>query len=179
MITDANDNRRRQRVATIEELVQELEQEADTTRRLLERVPDDRLEWRPHTKSLTLGQLAMHVATIPAALIEVSTRDFDVNTPIPRPTTASREALLATLAESVADAKARLRAMGDAALDAPWRLVNGAHEVAALPRGSFLRFTMLNHWYHHRGQLTVYLRQLDVPIPPIYGDSADEKFLAA
>jgi uncharacterized damage-inducible protein DinB len=166
-------------MATVEELVQELEQEARTTRRVLERVPEDRLNWRPHAKSLTLGQLAMHVATIPGALTEVSTRTFDVNTEIPRPTAASVDELLETLARSVADAKTLLRSMGDAALAAPWSLVDGDREVASVPRGAFLRFTMLNHWYHHRGQLTVYLRQVGAAVPAIYGDSADEKLVLA
>jgi uncharacterized damage-inducible protein DinB len=166
-------------MATVEELVQELEQEAQTTRRVLERVPEDRLNWRPHAKSLTLGQLAMHVATIPGALTEVSTRPFDVHTEIPRPTAASTDELLDTLARSVANAKALLRSMGDAALASPWTLVDGDREVASVPRGAFLRFTMLNHWYHHRGQLTVYLRQVGATVPAIYGDSADEKLIPA
>jgi uncharacterized damage-inducible protein DinB len=164
-------------MATVEELVQELEQEAQTTRRVLERVPEDRLNWRPHAKSLTLGQLAMHVATIPGALTEVSTGPFDVHTEIPRPTAASAGELLETLARSVADAKTLLRSMGDAALASPWTLVDGDREVASVPRGAFLRFTMLNHWYHHRGQLTVYLRQVGATVPAIYGDSADEKLI--
>ena len=166
-------------MATIEELVQELMQEAHTTRRVLERVPEDRLDWRPHEKSLTLGQLAMHVATIPGALTEISTRPFDVRTPIPRPSVEGRDALLTIHEQSVAQARTLLCSMGDAALGAPWKLVDGDREVATVPRGAFLRSTMLNHWYHHRGQLTVYLRELGVPVPPIYGDSADEKFLAA
>lgn len=166
-------------MTTIEELVQELEQEAQTTRRVLERVPKDRMDWRPHAKSLTLGQLAMHVATIPGALAEVSTRPFDIKTVIPRPTAASADELLKTLARSVADAKALLRSMGDDGLTTPWTLVDGDREVTSVPRAAFLRFTMLNHWYHHRGQLTVYLRQVGVPIPPIYGDTADEKMALA
>lgn len=166
-------------MATVEELIHELEQEARTTRRVLERVPEDRLNWRPHAKSLTLGQLAMHVATIPGALTEISTRAFDVNTEIPRPTAASVDELLETLTRSIAEAKALLRSMGDAALGSPWTLVDGDREVAAVPRGAFLRYTMLNHWYHHRGQLTVYLRQVGAPIPPIYGDTADEKMVPA
>ncbi len=94
-------------MATIEELVQELEQEAQTTRRVLERVPDDRLDWRPHDKSLTLGQLAMHVATLPGALAEVSTRPFDVNTEIPRPTAASVGELLGKVDHWLEPAKKR------------------------------------------------------------------------
>jgi uncharacterized damage-inducible protein DinB len=164
-------------MATVDELILELEQEAGTTRRVLERVPDDRLNWRPHAKSLTLGQLAMHVATIPGALTAISTRSFDVNTEIPRPTAASADELLETLARSVADAKALLHSMGDAELASPWTMVDGDREVTSVPRGAFLRFTMLNHWYHHRGQLTVYLRILGVPLPAIYGESADERVM--
>src|SRR5215207_3080379 len=158
-------------MATIEELLQELEQEARTTRRVLERVPDDRLDWRPHAKSLTLGQLAMHVATLPGALAEIATRSaFEVGTEIPRPSATSAAQLLETLDRSVAHAKALLGGMDDGALATPWRLVSGEREVAAVPRGAFLRSTLLNHWYHHRGQLTVYLRQTGALIPAIYGD---------
>jgi uncharacterized damage-inducible protein DinB len=164
---------------TVEELVQELEQEAQTTRRVLERVPDDQMDWRPHEKSLTLGQLAMHVATLPGALAEVSMRSFDVNTEIPRPTASSTDGLLETLARSVAGAKALLLSMGDAGLAAPWTLVDGEREVFSVSRAVFLRSTMLNHWYHHRGQLTVYLRQVGALVPAIYGDSADEKLIPA
>jgi len=162
-------------MATIEELLQELEQEARVTRRVLERVPGDRLDWRPHAKSLTLGQLAMHVATLPGALAEISTRPtFDVRTEIPRPSAASVAELLEILDRSVADARALPGAMDAGALATPWRLVDGERDVAAVPRGAFLRSTLLNHWYHHRGQLTVYLRQTGAPVPAIYGDSADE-----
>ena len=165
-------------MATIEELLQELGQEARATRRVLERVPGDRLDWRPHARSLTLGQLAMHVATLPGALAEIATRPtFDVRTEIPRPSAASVAELLETLDRSVADARALLGGMDDDALGTPWRLVSGDRDVAAVPRGAFLRSTLLNHWYHHRGQLTVYLRQIGAPVPAIYGDSADESLL--
>lgn len=163
-------------MVTIRELLQELEQEARATRRVLERVPDDRLEWRPHPKSLTLGQLAMHVATLPGALADVSTwPKFDVHREIPRPSAASTAELVETLDRSVADAKALLGGMNDAALASPWTMVDGDREVGTMPRRVFLRSSMFNHWYHHRGQLTVYLRQMEAPIPAIYGDSADEK----
>jgi uncharacterized damage-inducible protein DinB len=162
-------------MTTIAELIAELDEETDATRRVLARVPEDRLDWRPHPKSLTLGQLATHVATLPGALAELSTlAEFDVRTPIPRPTADGVAGLLAALGSSVESARATLGAMGDDALATPWRMVDGAREVGALPRGAFLRSTLFNHWYHHRGQLTVYLRQLDVPVPAIYGPSADE-----
>jgi uncharacterized damage-inducible protein DinB len=162
----------------IEELLQELDEETRNTRRVLERVPEDRLEWRPHPKSLTLGQLAMHVATLPGALAGISMQpSFDVRTPIPRPGAASRAELLQVLERSVADAKAILRKLDEPALATPWRMVSGDREVGAVPRGAFLRSVMLNHWYHHRGQLTVYLRQTGALVPAIYGDSADEKMM--
>jgi uncharacterized damage-inducible protein DinB len=167
-------------MSRIEELLQELDQEARSTRRVLERVPEDRLDWQPHARSLTLGQLAMHVATLPGALAEMSTWPaFDVRTEIPRPSAASTAALLGTLEESVADARAILGRMDDSALAVPWRMVNGDQEIGTMPRGAFLRSVMLNHWYHHRGQLTVYLRQSGASVPAIYGDSADETLLQA
>ncbi len=162
---------------TIDDLLQELEQEAQATRKVLERVPDDRLDWKPHPKSMTLGQLAMHVANLPGAIAEISTRSFDVKTVIPRPGARSSAELLAVLDQSLARAKALLGAMDDAELASPWRMVNGDQEVGTVSRGALLRSIMLNHWYHHRGQLTVYLRQTGAPVPPIYGDSADEKAL--
>jgi uncharacterized damage-inducible protein DinB len=162
---------------TIQDLLQELEQEADATRRVLERVPGDRLDWKPHDKSMTLGQLAMHVANLPGAIAEVSTRDFDVKTVIPRPSATSTAELLLVLEESLTRARRLLGAMDDAELASPWRMVNGDQELWSMPRGQFLRSVMLNHWYHHRGQLTVYLRQTGALVPAVYGDSADEKAL--
>jgi len=165
---------------TINDLLQELDQETRATRRVLERVPEDRLDWRPHEKSMTLGQLAMHVATLPAAIAEISTRtEFDVNTQIPRPSATSASELVTTLDQSVARARTLLGGMDDAALASPWRMVSGGREVAAMPRGALLRSVMLNHWYHHRGQLTVYLRETGARVPAIYGASADESPFAA
>ena len=162
---------------TIADLLEELDEEAVATKRVLERVPEDRLDWRPHEKSLTLGQLALHVAVVPAAIAEASTRDFDVKTVIPRPQPENLAQVLAALEGSVTRARALLSAMDDASLKLPWRMVNGEQEVASVPRGKLLRSTLLNHWYHHRGQLTVYLRQTGAAVPAIYGDSADEKNL--
>jgi uncharacterized damage-inducible protein DinB len=160
---------------TTDDLLQELEQEAQSTRRVLERVPEDRLDWKPHAKSMTLGELAMHVANLPGAIAEISTRDFDVKTPIPRPSARSAAELLVTLDRSLSRARTVLHAMDDAELGTPWRAMNGDQVLWSQPRGQFLRSVMLNHWYHHRGQLTVYLRQTGALVPGIYGDSADEK----
>jgi len=164
---------------TIQEFLEELDQEAQATRRVLERIPDARLDWQPHAKSMTLGQLGMHVANLPGAIAEVSTRDFDVKTVIPRPGAKSTAQLLSVLEDSVKRAKTILGAMADADLASRWRMVNGDQEVRSMTRGELLRSVMLNHWYHHRGQLTVYLRQTGALVPAVYGDSADEKLSPA
>jgi uncharacterized damage-inducible protein DinB len=162
-------------MALVDEMLQELEQEAQTTRRVLERVPDNQLGWRPHKKARTLGELALHVATVPGGVAEFAASPSPVQVPdfiFPTPQSASE--LVPALDKSIATAKRVLRGMDDADLLATWRILKGEREVFAVPRVAFLRSIMLNHWYHHRGQLSVYLRQLDVPIPSIYGPSADE-----
>lgn len=166
-------------MSTIEALLQELEQEAQTTRRILERVPDDRLTWKPHEKSMSLGQLALHIATMPGAIAELSRHS---PFPVPefiQPSAASAAELVPTLEQSVAKAKDILRGLDEAELSKMWRVVDGDREVMALPVGALLRSIMLNHWYHHRGQLSVYLRQIGVPVPSIYGPSADENPFAS
>jgi len=162
---------------TVSEIVQELEQESQATRRVLERVPEDKLRWTPHPKSMTLGQLAMHVANIPGTIAGISRTPFDAKTPIPRPEATTTAEILACLDESLDRARAILGAMDDAELAMPWRMMNGNQELWSIPRGAFLRSVMLNHWYHHRGQLTVYLRQTGASLPTVYGDSADEKVM--
>jgi uncharacterized damage-inducible protein DinB len=166
-------------MSTIEMLLQELEQEGQTTRRVLERVPDDRLAWKPHDRSMSLGQLALHIATVPGAIAEISQiSPF----PVPRfeqPSAASAAELIPALEQSLAKARTILRTLDDADLAKTWRVVDGDTEVMALPVGAVLRSIMLNHWYHHRGQLSVYLRQVGVPVPSIYGPSADENPFAA
>lgn len=167
-------------MATIQELVQELEQEAHATRRTLARIPEDHLRWRPHEKSMTLGQLAGHVATLPAVAVDMSTwPQFDVRTPAEQirgapDRTESVAALLDLLDRSVLRARTALAAMDDDALAAPWRMVRGDQEVGAIPRGALLRTALFSHWAHHRGQLTVYLRLAGAAVPALYGDSADE-----
>ena len=160
----------------VDAMLQELDQEAATTRRLLERVPDDRLGWRPHPKARTLGELALHVAAVPGVVASFACNPSPVQVPnfAGDPTPASAAALVPALEQSIANAKVRVGALDDAQLDETWRLVNGDRELFAAPRGAFLRSVMLNHWYHHRGQLAAYLREIDVPIPSIYGPSADE-----
>jgi uncharacterized damage-inducible protein DinB len=158
----------------IDGLLGELEQEAATTRRVLERVPGDRLDWRPHPKSMTLGQLALHVATVPGGVAEIASQSPFQVPEFTQPAAASAAELVPALDASVARARKLLGGLDDAALAAPWKLMKGNREVMTIPRAAVLRSIMLNHWYHHRGQLSVYLRQLGVPLPSIYGPSADE-----
>ena len=162
-------------MAIIDGLLQELEQESQTTRRVLERVPNDRLAWRPHPKARTLGELALHVATVPGGVAELIASPSPAQAPqFADPSPKSASELLPALDQSLARARKALGGMDDATVLDTWRLMLGEREVFALPRVALLRAIMLNHWYHHRGQLTVYLRELDVPIPSIYGPSADE-----
>src|SRR5215510_3940652 len=158
----------------IQMLLQELEQEAQTTRRVLERVPGDRLAWKPHDKSMSLGQLALHIAMVPGAIAEITQiSPF----PVPefvQPSAQSAAELVPALEQSLAKARSILQNLDDADLAKIWRVMDGDREVMALPVGAALRALMLNHWYHHRGQLCVYLRQVGVPVPWIYGPSADE-----
>jgi uncharacterized damage-inducible protein DinB len=159
----------------IDTMLQELEHEAHTTRRVLERVPDDQLTWKPHEKSRTLGELALHVATVPGAVAELFASPSPAQVPqFKDPALARASELIPALDESLAKAKRVLGGMDDATAMSMWRLMNGERELFAQPRAALLRSIMLNHWYHHRGQLTVYLRELGVAIPSIYGPSADE-----
>jgi uncharacterized damage-inducible protein DinB len=163
----------------IDALLQELEQEAKTTRRVLERVPEDRLGWKPHDRSWSLGQLALHVATVPGAIAEISRLSPFQFPPFAQASPASAAELVPALDRSVAKAREILKGMDDSELAKTWKAVDGEREVFALPVGGLLRSIMLNHWYHHRGQLSVYLRQVGVPVPSIYGPSADENPFAA
>ncbi len=166
-------------MSMIEGLLQELEQEAQTTRRVLERVPENRLGWKPHDKSMSLGQLALHVATIPGAIAEISQQSPFSVPQFTQPSAASAAELIPALEQSVAKAREIVGSMNEADLSKTWRVVDGDREVMALPVRAVLRSIMLNHWYHHRGQLSVYLRQVGVPVPSIYGPSADENPFAA
>ena len=161
-------------MSMIEALRQELEQESQTTRRVLERVPGDRLAWKPHDKSWSLGQLALHVATVPGAIASISRQSPFQLPEFTQAGAASKAEVMDAFEQSVAKAREVLRTLDDAALADTWRAVSGDREVMAIPVGALLRSIMLNHWYHHRGQLSVYLRQVGAPVPSIYGPSADE-----
>jgi uncharacterized damage-inducible protein DinB len=163
-------------MAIRDSLLQELEQEARATRRLLERVPDAQLGWKPHDKSMSLGQLALHVATTPGGVAELATQDTKETRPADfvQPAAKTAAELVPAFEQSLAKAKAIVGSMDDTTMGQTWTLQHDGQTVMAIPKAALLRMIMLNHWYHHRGQLSVYLRQLNVPIPSIYGPSADE-----
>lgn len=156
--------------------VQELRAEAEATRRFLERIPADRLTWRPHSKSMTLGQLGLHLATIPGDLANLASRDgFDAAQANFEPAQpADVAALHDAFRASIAQAEGYLGSLDDRQLGAPWSLTNKGAPVFSIPRAGLLRSILFNHWYHHRGQLSVYLRLLDIPVPVAYGRTADE-----
>jgi len=159
-----------------EPMLNEFRQEVATTRRMLERVPEQKLSWKPHAKSMTLGQLASHIASVPGGVARILQQDsFDVNqgTFVPAQPKSMQE-VLTVFEQSVRDAEQCLQNMTDDRAPSNWRLLRGDRELMTLPRVGFARSIMMNHWYHHRGQLSVYLRLLDVPLPVIYGPSADE-----
>jgi uncharacterized damage-inducible protein DinB len=160
----------------MESMLNEFREEAGITRRALQRVPTDKLGWKPHPKSMSLGQLSLHIATIPGQLARLSQLDgFDVtqgNFDPPQP--KNIEEVLAAHEQSVLDAEKCLQEMTEQQAQAKWRLMKKDKEIFNKPRIDIVRSIMLNHWYHHRGQLSVYLRLLEVPVPVIYGRSADE-----
>jgi uncharacterized damage-inducible protein DinB len=164
----------------VDTLLAELDQEAHATTRVLEGVPQAHLSWRPHPKSMSLGQLALHVAANPGNVAKLVSMDT-----IPEPPqfvqaeAATAAELVPTLKASIAEARTILSGFDDAAMGATWRLLAGGKEVMAMPRAAVVRVIMLNHWYHHRGQLLVYLRMQDVPLPSVYGPTADENPFAA
>jgi uncharacterized damage-inducible protein DinB len=157
-------------------LLAEFERELGTTRRFLERVPDDRLAWRPHEKSMTVGQLALHIAQVPERVLRLSEPDEatapDFSAGRPQPQTL-RE-VFDTLDRSAAYVRQVLPSIDDSRMQSMFTVVQGGRTLFSLPRLAFLRSVMLNHWYHHRGQLGVYLRLLGTAVPSSYGPSGDE-----
>jgi uncharacterized damage-inducible protein DinB len=168
--------RKEEQVSQVESMLREFREEAGTTKRVLGRIPADKLGWKPHERSMSLGQLALHIATVPGGITRITKTDsFDVSRnsfipPVPR----SMEEIHAALEQSVRDVEETLKGSTEEAAESTWHLMAGEKELRRIPRVSVWRSLMLNHWYHHRGQLAVYLRMLDVPVPSIYGPSADE-----
>jgi uncharacterized damage-inducible protein DinB len=162
---------------TITELLQqEFAEESAATRRMIECVPEAGFSWKPHEKSMTLGRLASHVADLPNRCVTIATTDTLVRNPGAAPFQAGSSAeLIAHFDEAAAAAKAALSALREDQLSTVWTLKFGEQTMAALPRALALRRVFLNHLVHHRGQLSVYLRLLNVPVPGMYGPSADDK----
>ena len=159
-----------------EPMLDEFREEAAVTKRVLERVPADKLAWKPHAKSMSLGQLAMHIATVPGSLTKITWEDeFEISQanfdpPLPKDV----KEIHAAFEQSVREVEECLKRMTEQLAQGHWRLMFRGKEISSKPRIRVLRSIMLNHWYHHRGQLSVYLRLLDIPVPVIYGPSADE-----
>ena len=159
-----------------EALSLELELESKTTRKLLERVPEDAFDWKPHEKSMTLGQLASHLAENPSWVTPiVEQEEMSVDSDYKPYLAGSSEELLERFDTNTRQAVETLKSQSDADLMKLWRFVAGGEVKMEMPRVGVLRTIILNHAYHHRGQLSVYLRLKDVPIPSIYGPSADEE----
>ena len=156
----------------------EFENEAAKTRTLLERVPMAKASWKPHPKSMTLGRLAQHVAELWGWLGPTFAGDeLDIGDPAAfagRKMPATSEELMALFETSVSQGREALHNASDTSLGDAWTLRSKEQVLLTLPRGAVMRGMCMNHIYHHRGQLTVYLRLLDVPIPGMYGPSADE-----
>lgn len=162
-------------MAINEALLPEFDHEMANTRKTLERVPENKLSWKPHGKSMSMGGLATHVATINHwAEAVIGLPFFDVATAPPTPELKSRSELLSAFDKNVASARKAISGATDAQLMMPWSLKAGEKTIFTLPRAAVLRSFILNHTIHHRAQLGVYLRLNDVPVPSIYGPSADE-----
>ena len=162
-------------MAIADALVPEFDHEMTTTRKLLERVPEDKFDWKPHEKSFSLGALAAHLATLPVWGAETLNKsEIDIGGDRPQSAPPSKADLLANFDKNVAATRAALTGKTDAELMGVWSLKRGGHTIFTMPKTVVWRSFVLNHLVHHRGQLSVYLRMLDVPIPSIYGPSADE-----
>lgn len=162
----------------IDALLPEFDREMGLTRRVLERVPDGRFDWKPHPTSRTLGNLAEHLTEMPMwASKTMDQRELEASTqrPADYQPPATRAAVVAQFDASYRAARQHLVNKTDAEFAAPWTLKNGGKEVFTAPKAMVMRNFVLNHMIHHRAQLTVYFRMLGVPVPSIYGPSGDEQ----
>lgn len=160
-------------------LLPEFDHEMALTRKTLERVPQDKFTWKPHGKSMTMGRLAQHVSEIPSwTVVAIEKDSVDVHPPgsppYQPPAAKSRQELLEAFDNNVAGARTAISSASDDRLMQPWSLLSGGVTVLTLPRISVIRSFMMNHSIHHRAQLGVYLRLNDIPVPAVYGPSADE-----
>ena len=161
-------------------ILPEFDQEMANTRKVLERVPDDRWDWKPHQKSWNMSSLATHVAFIPSWDVDTIGKDsLDIAPPgappYKAPVASSRKELLELFDKHVSAARAALAGASDDHLLKPWSLLAGGKTLFTMPRAAVIRSMVMNHGIHHRAQLCVYLRLADIPMPGMYGPSADEQ----
>jgi uncharacterized damage-inducible protein DinB len=160
-------------------LLPEYDREMAATRKFLERVPEDRLGWKPHTKSWTLGQLGTHLSNLPTWMGDtIRKSELDI-APVGQPPykekeKRSRQEMLDAFDKNVSQGREALATVTDEALTQPWTLLSGGKTIMTMPRYTVLRSFVMNHVVHHRAHLGVYLRMCDVPVPAAYGPSADE-----
>lgn len=166
-------------MAIKDSILPEFDHEMATTRKLLERIPGDRAAWKPHERSMSLGHLGVHLAQLPLwGAVTMKQTELELNppggSPFKAPEFESTQAVLALFDEHVRQAREAVAAASDQDFMVPWTLKNGGQTVFTMPRVACMRTFVVNHLIHHRGQLSVYLRLNDVPVPSIYGPSADE-----
>ncbi len=162
----------------IDSLLPEFDREMGQTRKVLDRVPDGQFDWRPHPTSVTLGRLAEHLAEMPLwATTTMAQSELDMLTArqVGYTSPGTRAEVLAMFDGNLKTGRTNLVNKTDGEFDAPWKLKAGGKEVFTMPKASVMRFFVLNHMVHHRGQMAVYLRMLGVRIPSIYGPSGDEQ----
>jgi uncharacterized damage-inducible protein DinB len=162
-------------MAMIQSMIEEMELEGATTRRLLQRLPQEHLGWKPHAKARPLGELAMHIATVQPVLAgKLQSASADAAS-APRDTPQTTDEIVAAFDEGLASAKSLLAKLSDDDLGSTWSLLREGKPVFTMPKIAVVRTVILNHVYHHRGQLSTYLRMLDVALPSIYGPTADDR----
>ncbi len=157
-------------------LLPEFDHEMANTRKVLERLPEDKFGWRPHQKSFTMGALATHVATLPFwATMTIERDSIDLSAPMENTEARTRAELLERFDRNTASARGAIAGAGNERMLAPWSLVSGGTTLFTMPRVAVLRSFVMNHMIHHRAQLGVYLRLNDIAVPALYGPSADEQ----
>lgn len=161
-------------MAIADAMLMEMDMEEKTTQRVLERIPENKLTWKPHPKAYSLGQLAMHIAVAQGRVATAAVEDVHEFGPTAPPEPKNRQEIMDAFAASNAQAKQVVKSFDDACMTSIWTLQKNGKVIMSVPRVAFLRAIMMNHIYHHRGQLSVYIKLLDLPVPSIYGPSADE-----
>jgi uncharacterized damage-inducible protein DinB len=157
-----------------EALLAEFETQAPITRKFLERLPEDKLTWKPHERSMSAGQLAYHLASVPGGVVQSVQHDPAQFQGFSFPQPESTREILSTFDRNIDTVRSVLPKFDDAVMNETWRLLAGKQEIVAQPRAEFLRDVMFSHWYQHRSQFSVYLRLLDIPAPASFSPSADE-----